>query len=312
MQSPGDSKVQQRLGVFYGILAFSAWGILPLYWKMLINVPAGEILAHRIVWSFVFVSLLLTVFRKWVTVKTALVSARIRLAVILCAILIAANWGIYIWAVNSSHIVDSSMGYYINPLLSVFLGMVFLRERLNFWQKVSLGLATLGVTIIAWHYGGIPWVSLSLAVTFGLYGLFKKLANLESLISLTLETAVLVPLALGFLIWKHSDGTGAFGAASLGVTLLLAGAGIVTAIPLFWFGQATRRVSLGTVGFTQYFSPTISLILGVFVYKESFTPFHFISFGLIWAALILYSLSGTPFMARLQPGLEKGAKDNTA
>lgn len=300
MQQSPESK-KQRSGVIYGVVAFSAWGILPLYWKVLKQVPAIEILSHRIVWSFVFVIGILWAAKSWPVVQAALATAKIRLAVFLCAICIGVNWFLYIWAVNSGHIVDSSMGYYINPLFSVFLGVLVLRERLNFWQKVSLGLAILGLLIIAFHYGRIPMVSLSLALTFGLYGLFKKLANLDSLISLALETAVLAPFALGFLIWQQFRGLAAFGTGSFIVTIMLVGAGVVTAMPLYWFGQATRRVSLATVGFTQYLSPTFSLILGIFLYKEKFTSVHLLSFGLIWAALVLYSLSGTPVLTKLQP-----------
>lgn len=192
------------------------------------------------------------------------------------------------------------MGYYINPLLSVVLGMLILHEQLNFWQIVALFLALTGVIIITVQYGAIPWLSLILAATFALYGLFKKIANIESIIGLTLETVILIPLALGYLISKQMTGTAAIG-SSVVITLLLIASGIVTATPLLWFAKAANRVPLSTVGFTQYISPSLSLFLGVVVFRESFNYIHIISFGFIWVALILFSISQTNFMLNIQP-----------
>lgn len=288
-------------GVWYAVAAFSAWGVLLVYWKLLHRVPAVEILAHRILWSFIFVSLLVTFSRGWGNVKGALATPKNCLVFLGASILITANWGIYIWAVNAGHIVDASLGYYINPLLSVTLGIVFLRERLNFWQISSLVLALAGVAFLTVEYGKIPWIALSLALTFGFYGLMKKIAAAPSITGLTLETAAVTPLALGYLLWQHLNGSGSFGVGSIQETLLLMGAGIITATPLLWFAKANNRVPLSTVGFTQYLTPTFSLILGVFVYQEQFTRVETCSFGLIWLALLIYSFSQTSFMQGLQP-----------
>ena len=233
--------------------------------------------------------------------KTVVAKRNKLLATLACSVLVCANWGIYIWAVNAGHIVDASLGYYINPLFSVCLGMFILRERLNFWQLIALIIAAAGVFIIAFHYGKIPWIALSLAVSFGLYGLVKKIANIESIIGLTLETLILTPVALGYLLWLQYRGMGAFGNSPLWVTLLLAGAGIVTAIPLLWFARATQRVPLSVVGFTQYLTPTMMLLLGLFIYHEAFTLVQLIGFGSIWFALALFSCSNLKLLKDHQP-----------
>jgi chloramphenicol-sensitive protein RarD len=288
-------------GLSYAAGAFFLWGIVPLYWKMLKQVPAFEILAHRIVWSLAFVAILIAFYNRWDDLKSAFFLSRKRWLIFSGAILVSANWGVFIWAVNAGHVVDTSMGYYINPLLSVFLGMLVLRERLNFWQQVSLVFATAGVLIITFQYGRIPWVALSLAVSFALYGLVKKVTNIESLIGLTLETIVLAPLGLGYLIYLQWNGSGAFGNIVWWRTLLLAGAGLVTAIPLLWFARAVQRIPLTMVGFIQYLTPTMTLLLGVFLYHETFSPAHLVSFGFIWFALALFSCSQLKFMQEWQP-----------
>jgi len=288
-------------GILYAAAAFTAWGFLPLYWKILKRVPAGEILAHRILWSFIFVSLIIVVYGRWDRLKEVVSNKSNRVSIFFSALLISANWFIYIWAVNDNQVVEASLGYYINPLLSVVLGMVFLRERLNFWQLVSLLSASTGVAVITLKYGKIPWIALSLALTFGLYGLVKKIANLDSITGLALETLFVAPAALVFLIFKQINGTGSFGMVSVNVTFLLAFSGVVTAMPLLWFAQGAKRVPLSTVGFIQYLAPTISLFLGIFIFNEPFTKTHVISFGFIWSALALYSLAQTNFLHRLQP-----------
>ncbi len=295
----GDNS--RNTGIWYAIGAFLLWGILPLYWKALISIPAFQILGHRIIWSFVFVVILISYYRRWNELKTVLGQPKKIRAVIACAVLVSVNWGIYIWAVNDGHIIDSSLGYYINPLFSVCLGMLVLRERLNFWQWISLFLAAAGVLIITFQYRSIPWIALSLAVSFGLYGLVKKMANIESIISLTLETAILAPFAFAYLLWLEQTGNGALGHSPVWVNLLLIGAGIVTAIPLLWFARATQRVPLTIVGFVQYLTPTMILFLGLFIYHESFTVIHFIGFAFIWCALALFSLSQTKLLQRIQP-----------
>jgi chloramphenicol-sensitive protein RarD len=288
-------------GIWYAIAAFSLWGILPIYWKTLKHVPALQILAHRFIWSFVFVAFLIAFLGQWNNLKAVVAQRKKLLAATACSVLICANWGIFIWAVNADHIVDASLGYYINPLFSVCLGMLVLRERLNFWQLLALCIAAVGVVIFACQYGQIPWIALSLATTFGLYGLVKKMAGIDAVIGLAIETMILTPVALGYLFWLQQKGLGAFGHSSPGITLLLAGAGIVTAIPLLGFAKATQQVPLSVIGFIQYLNPTMTLLLGLFLYHEPFTLIQLGGFGLIWLALALFSCSQLNFMQEHQP-----------
>lgn len=288
------------IGVFYGAIAFVAWGFLPIYWKFLKEIPADEILAHRIFWSFLFVGGIL-LFRNGIgVVKETLKDRKNVRNVLLCAFFITINWGTYIWAVNSGNIIQSSMGYYINPLMVVLLGMTVLKEKLNMLQYVSIGFAAVGVAFITLQYGKVPWVALLLAATFALYGLFKKLLKAESLVGLALETTVLVPMALGYIVYKLASGQSALYAVSAPTLILLLFSGIATATPLLWYAMGAARVKLSTMGFLQYISPTISLFLGVFIYGEKFTGTHLLSFGFIWVGLIIYSLSNLEAFGRLR------------
>lgn len=288
-------------GLVYATAAYVVWGVLPLFWKALQQVPAGEILAHRVTWSFLFVAVLLLASGRWTELKVIVAQRRKMLGVLLGAVLVSINWFIYIWAVNSNHVIEASLGYYINPLINVALGILFLKEKLNFWQSVSLTLATLGVGIITIQFGSIPWIALSLAISFGLYGLVKKLTNVDSIVALALETAFILPVALFYIYLAQSSGVGSYGTTSWNITILLTCAGVVTALPLLCFAQGTRKVSLSTMGFVQYISPCISLLLGIFVFKESFTLIHALSFGLIWLALAVYALSHTSLLDGLVP-----------
>jgi chloramphenicol-sensitive protein RarD len=216
--------------------------------------------------------------------------------------MISTNWFTYIWAVNNDHIVDTSLGYYINPLLAVFLGVSVLKEKITKLQLIALILASAGIILITLQHGTIPWISLVLAISFALYGLLKKMLKVDSLTGLALETAILTPAAFAFIIFKQFNGTGAIGTISIITSILLMGAGIVTATPLLLFAKAAKSVELSTVGFLQYISPTIGLVLGVFVFNETFTKIHLLSFGFIWAALILYSFSHTRFKKPLLSG----------
>lgn len=292
---------ESLIGVLYGIAAFGLWGLLPLYWKLLHQVPPSEILAHRIFWSFVFLSLLLILKGRWNQIKKTLNSRTTKIYLLLSATIISANWFIYIWAVTASHIVDASLGYYIAPLFNVLLGVTILRERMTFWQYVAFVLAFIGVLILTLRYGQIPWIGLSLALTFSFYGLLKKLLNMDSLTGLSLETSFVSPFCLGFMFLKHVQGSAAFGSGAVSVSLLLMFGGVVTALPLLWFAQSAKRIPLSRVGFIQYLSPTISLLLGVFLYHELFTPVHLLSFGCIWVALAIYTLSQMGLMPKLQP-----------
>lgn len=281
---------KKNYGVMYGFIAYTLWGLLPLYWKIIKSVPAYEILAHRIVWSFLFVSLIVFIKGEWRSILTILKDKKCMTYIILCSVLITVNWFIYIWSVNSEHIVDASLGYYINPLMLVFLGLIVLKEKLNLSQVVALSIAAAGVVIMIAVYGRIPWISLALAISFGLYGLCKKMVSAESTTGLVIETMITMPAALVFLIVQGLSGHSAYG-SSVSVTILLSLTGIATATPLLFFAESTKLVKLSTIGFLQYLSPTISLILGVFVYKEHFSQVDLVSFSFIWAALIIYSVS---------------------
>lgn len=295
---------QYVLGVWYTATAYTMWGFLPLYWKLMEHVPSSEILAHRIIWSFVFIFIILALTSKWanfkIECKNILTKPFQLLGVIFASLLISANWFIYIWAVNQGQVIEASLGYYINPLISVLLGIIVLKERLTVWQKVSFILATIGVLIITLKYGKIPWIALSLALSFGLYGLTKKLTKLGSIIGLTFETLLVVPIAFIYLSLLHVAGTGSMGNSSIYFLLILAGAGIATSIPLLFFAQGASRIPLSMIGFLQYIAPSISLLLGVFVFHESFTKVHLISFIFIWTALALYTVSKTKYMQLIE------------
>ncbi|HJV45482.1 MAG TPA: EamA family transporter RarD [Bacillota bacterium] len=297
----GNTDQDRRTGIWYAIGAYATWGILPLYWHTLEEIPALEILAHRIWWSFLSVALILLFMNRWSLLKQAFQDKKSRNAIFLASVLITLNWFTYIWAVNAGHVIDASLGYYINPLFSILLGVFFLKERLNFWQVVSLLMAAIGVCLITVQYGKIPWVAFLLTVTFGLYGLAKKLIRVDSMVGLTLETTMMMPLALIYILYVQARGIGSLGAISFSTLALLMGTGIVTVFPLFWFAQGAKRVSLSTIGFIQYLSPTISLLLGIFVFKEAFTWANMVCFGFIWVALLIFSLSHTPFMKEFQP-----------
>ncbi|MFZ5942632.1 MAG: EamA family transporter RarD [Bacillota bacterium] len=288
----------ETTGIIYGVLAYTVWGILPLYWKLLNSVASYEILAHRIFWSFIFVAVLLYFSSDWEKMKQ-LLSNRKNIAVIsLCSIIVTINWGIYIWAVNSNQVIEASMGYYINPLVVFLFSVTILKERLNKWQVAAILLAGAGVLIITLEYGKVPWIALGLALSFALYGLIKKLLKVDSLVGLALETAVIAPFAFSFIIMRQVQGAGALGSVPIPTVILLVGSGIATATPLLWFAQATQRVKFSTIGFLQYIAPTLSLLLGVVVFKEPFMGTHLLSFSLIWLALIIYSLSNSSLLGK--------------
>lgn len=287
---------ETKLGVFYTVSAFVLWGILPLYWKMVKMVPAGEILAHRIVWSFLFMLLVVLFSKKWKAFKQEckdIVREKKKLiGITLASVMISINWVTYIWGVNMDHVVEVSLGYYINPLVSILLGMIVLREKLNRLQVVSFILAALGVGYMVYQFHAVPWIALMLATSFGLYGLLKKTVKLGSVFGLTIETMIVTPVALLFLANTQFSGASSFTFSPL-VTTLLVGAGAITAIPLLFFASGARRVPLSMVGFLQYLAPTLMLIFGVFLFNEPFTQVHVVSFSLIWTALLIYSFSKT-------------------
>jgi chloramphenicol-sensitive protein RarD len=290
MNTPVSSeKKSSAAGILYTLSAFITWGLLPGYWKMLKSVPSDEIVFHRIIWTFI-VSFLLVLFTGRIrSFAEILKSRKLRIIVILSSMTIVSNWLIYVYAVNTGRIVEASLGYFINPLVNVFLGMVVLKERLKPVQMTAILLAAAAVLYMAFDLGSFPWIALSLAFSFGLYGLIKKMGNLDSIASLGAETLFLFPVAVSFVIFREYSGTGAMTVSSLNVVILLAGTGIVSAVPLFWFAHGAKMISLSSVGFLQYVSPSIMLLIGVIVYGESFTLTHKVSFSLIWFALILYT-----------------------
>ena len=280
-----------KQGVFYAIAAYFMWGLLPLYWKVFQAMGAWEILAHRIVWSVVFVAIIIVVTKRIRKLRESVSGAKMVGALIICSLLISANWLLYIWAVNNDQVMQTSLGYYMNPLITVLMGVIFLKEKMHVGQWISLALASCGVLYITIQYGEFPWVALSLALTFAFYGLAKKLVKLEAIIGLAWETLFVAPIALAYLLMIQINGTETVSALAWWQVLLLTLAGVGTALPLYWFAQAAARLPLSMIGFIQYLSPTISLLSAIFLFHEPFTTTHMISFSLIWGALIIFTVS---------------------
>jgi chloramphenicol-sensitive protein RarD len=297
-----ETRSERAIGVWYTLSAFTLWGVLPLYWKALKQVPSPQILAHRIFWAFVFVLTVVLVRRRWSDIRSSISSMKNWTTCFASAFFIGINWFIYIWAVNADHVVETSMGYFINPLINVLLGILFLRERLGFWKCAAVLLALSGVMYMTLMYGKFPWIALALAVSFGLYGFFRKIAKVDSLTGLLVETAMLSPIVVTYLVVQAILGKGVFGTASASTHLLLILSGVVTATPIIWFAHGARLIPLSMVGFIQYLAPSLQLLLAVLVFREPFTRAHLISFSLIWGALALFSLSHTSWMKRVEPG----------
>jgi len=287
-------------GVLYAALAYTAWGFLPVFFKQLSNVDAFEVVMHRMVWSLVFLMCVLFVLTRWAWLRDLARQPRVLLAFGVSALLLSANWSVYVWAVQNAHVLDASLGYFILPLVNVAFGFVFLNERPRPGQWLAVAVAAAGVLWLTAQAGRLPWVALVLAATFGIYGLLRKLAKLGALEGLTLETLLLSPFALGLLAWWTWHGQGALvqgDAATLGWLLL---AGPFTAIPLLLFAAGARRIPLATLGILQYIAPSIQMLLGVWLYGEAFEPSRAIGFYLIWTALLLYSADSL-WNARKQP-----------
>ena len=285
--------ITQNKGILSAVVAYLMWGFLPIYWKLLRQAEALEILSHRIFWSLFFLAVFLLLTGRLSSFRSeirALARDRRRVCgVLVSTVLITLNWLIYIWAVNDSRIVETSLGYYINPLVNVLLGVALLKERLSTKQYLAVALAATGVLNLTLNFGAFPWVALSLAVSFGLYGLCKKLLGLSPITGITLETLLISPVALIYLFSLEVQNAGTFGWANPWPTALFIGAGIVTAVPMVLFANAANQLPLSLLGFIQYLSPTIALLTGVFLYHEPFTHMHALSFGLIWLALALFS-----------------------
>jgi chloramphenicol-sensitive protein RarD len=277
-------------GFVLGAAAYTMWGLFPLYWPLLEPAGAVEILAHRVTWSLVTMVALVFLVRRTRSMRALLADRRTRLILTGAAIVIAVNWGTYIWGVNNEHVVETSLGYFINPLVTVLMGVVVLSERLRPLQWVALGIATVAVVGLTVEYGRPPWVALALAFSFGLYGLAKKQAGAGAVESLTLETVVLTPVALAYIGYLSWSGTSEFGANGAGHAVLMALTGVVTAIPLICFGAAATRVSLTTIGLLQYLAPTIQFALGVLLFKEPMPTMRWVGFGLVWVALVIFTV----------------------
>lgn len=272
-------------GHIYAILAYVMWGLLPVYWKLIKSIPALEILSHRIIWSFVFLLCVVVLSRHTANIRWALSRKKVVVLFLASSVLLSINWMVYIWAVNSNFILEASLGYYINPLVSVLLGVAFLKEKLRRMQLLSVILAGCGVFWLAYNYGSLPWIALILATSFAFYGLLRKIAELDSLDGLFLETLLLSIPCLIFLSFNQEK---ALGDASLSIILLLILTGPITAIPLLLYASSARLLTLKMLGIFQYITPTLQFLLGVWVYNEPFYGYHLLSFAFIWAAVVIF------------------------
>lgn len=277
-------------GLIYAMLAYGAWGLFPLYWKLFGDTPAVEVLSHRMIWSMAFVTVLLVMQQRLPELLAVRRSPSALKLLMLGAILLACNWGLYIYGVNTERVVETSLGYFINPLLTIVLGLVVLKERLNRVQWVAVAIALVGVGHFIWSFGQVPWIAFGLAGSFGFYGLVRKVVAIAPMIGLAVETLVIAPFMLLLVIYWETTGVGIFSSSTM-MTLACIGAGVVTSMPLLWFTNATKRLPLSTMGFCQYIAPSLQLMLGVFLYHEPFTRTHAVTFGCIWTALALYSVN---------------------
>jgi len=268
------------------------WGLFPLYWKWLQHVPALQLICHRILWSCLILAGVILCMRQTRVFREAALTPSVVVIYTAAALLVGINWLVYVWAVNAGFIVEASLGYFINPLLSIFLGVIFLRERLRAFQWLPIGLMALGVLYLTFSYGRLPWIALTLALTFGLYGLVKKTAPLGSLFGLALETGLLFLPALIYLVYADNIGRGAFLHTGARSDLLMMGAGLITTVPLLMFASAVQRIPLFLVGILQFITPTLQFLIGVLIYQEPFTHDKLIGFGMVWVALIIFGVEG--------------------
>ncbi|MFC1760608.1 EamA family transporter RarD [Planctomycetota bacterium] len=288
-------------GVLYALAAFGFWGLFPLYWKQLSFVPPEQQVGHRILWSFLLLLLAMPIGNRGREVLKALRTPRLCRIYLGSALLLGINWGVYLWAIKHDFIVEASLGYFINPLLNVLLGVVFLHERLRRWQWIAVGLAGVGVLYLTIVYGSLPWIGLTLAAAFGLYGLVRKIAPLGSINGLTLEMGILFVPTLAFMVFADTKGQGAFLHAGLRADLFMIGAGVVTTVPLLLFTAAARRIPLSLIGIIQYITPTGQFLLGVLLYNEPFTGDRAIGFTIIWIALAVFAVEGLVSQRRAKP-----------
>jgi len=292
------SRGEPVLGVLYATAAFLIWGLSPFYWKALGTVPALEIILHRIVWSFVFLAPLVILQRRWQELIDIVTNLRMLFILSSTGILVGCNWLLYIWAVNNDHLLQASLGYYINPLVNVVLGVIFLKERLRQPQIIAVLLATAGVLYLTIHHGVFPWISITLALTFGFYGLIRKVVPVSSLVGLTVETMLLSFPALIYLVYLDTKGMGSIFRVSYGMDLLLMGASLVTAVPLLFFTLGARRILLSTVGLLQYIAPSGMFLLAIFAFNETFSMAQVWTFVFIWTALAIYTTDSIRYYRR--------------
>jgi len=289
-------------GILYAASAFILWGIFPLYFHAIREVPPLEILGHRMLWSLLFLAIVLTVRQQWKWLPQVARQPRVLGAFVASALLLSSNWFVYIWSVNNGHVLDASLGYFINPLINVMLGMLVLKETLRRGQWLAIGLAACGVAWLTWSAGELPWIALILGISFACYGLLRKTAALAALEGLSLETMLLFPLALGYVAWLTVHGQNTFVNTDTGATRwLLAAAGPITAIPLLLFAAGARKISMSALGLLQYLSPSLQALLGVWVFHEAFPQERLIGFAIIWTALALYVAEGLWVSRRNSP-----------
>ena len=279
-----------RAGLVYGLLAYGLWGVLPIYFKLIAEVSAIDIVAHRIAWSLLFLGVLLAITKGWAQVRTGLKDRRTVLLLLSSAALIAINWLLYVYAVTGGHILAGSLGYYLNPLMNILLGRFILKERLTGLQWTAVAIAAAGVSVLAAGAGTTLWISLTLCVTFATYGLLRKIVAVDAIAGLSIETAVLLPIAAAWLAFGFAEGRPVFGTTSQEAWLLVA-AGVVSTTPLLLFTAAARRLRYSTLGILQFMAPTLQFLIAVALYDEEFTTAHAIAFGAIWTALTLYVTS---------------------
>jgi chloramphenicol-sensitive protein RarD len=301
MKTEDSEQTAQRTisGLIFGGASFVIWGVSPLYWKALGHVPAIEIVLHRIVWSFVFLVPLILIRNKWTAFTAAIKNRQAVLILLVSTLLVSCNWLIYIWAVNAGHLLQASLGYYINPLVNVLLGMVFLKEKLRRPQVFAVLLAALGVLYLTLFFGQFPWIALSLAFSFGLYGLIHKTMSMGSLVGLTTETLIAGIPALACLLYLGYQGQGIYLNQGIATDLMLMASSLVTAVPLLFFSFGTRRLKLSTVGILQYIAPSCMFLMAVFLFNEPFFKAQIISFLMIWTALAIYSTDSVRYYRRV-------------
>jgi chloramphenicol-sensitive protein RarD len=290
--APAIAAQRHRAGLFYGLGAYLLWGVMPLYFKALAHVSPGEILGHRILWSLVLLGGLVIALRRWSQLRAAFADRRILLTLLLTSALVAVNWLVYIIAIVTGHVLEGSLGYYLNPLVSILLGVVLLGERLSRAQVAATFLAAAGVAVLAAGAGSGLWISITLALSFASYGFLRKVTPVEAIEGLSIETILLAPFALGWILWLDAQGIGGLSNWSTPTTLLLILGGAITAIPLLMFTAAARRLPLSTLGFLQYVAPSIQFMLAVLVFGETLTTAHIVCFAAIWSALAIFSLDG--------------------